>query len=109
MLVFIVLVVSLIIIAKRAKTRFGMLFVAGVASVIAVQTILNIAVVTGSIPPTGLPLPFISAGSTSLIVFMSAIGLCLNISKQSKISNIGEVTVIENKKLNKFFKKVRVK
>ena len=108
-LVFIVLVVSLIIIAKRAKTRFGMLFVAGVASVIAVQTILNIAVVTGSIPPTGLPLPFISAGSTSLIVFMSAIGLCLNISKQSKISNIGEVTVIENKKLNKFFKKVRVK
>ena len=104
-LVFIVLVVSLIIIAKRAKTRFGMLFVAGVASVIAVQTILNIAVVTGSIPPTGLPLPFISAGSTSLIVFMSAIGLCLNISKKSKTSNIGEVTVIENKKLNKFFKK----
>ncbi len=108
-LVFIVLVVSLIIIAKRAKTRFGMLFVAGVASVIAVQTILNIAVVTGSIPPTGLPLPFISAGSTSLIVFMSAIGLCLNISKKSKTSNIGEVTVIENKKLNKFYRKVRVK
>ena len=108
-LVFIVLVVSLIIIAKRAKTRFGMLFVAGVASVIAVQTILNIAVVTGSIPPTGLPLPFISAGSTSLIVFMSAIGLCLNISKKSKTSNIGEVTVIENKKLNKFFRRLRVK
>ncbi len=108
-LVFIVLVACLIIIARRAKTRFGMLLVAGVASVIAVQTILNIAVVTGSIPPTGLPLPFISAGSTSLIVFMSAIGLCLNISKQSKISNIGEVTVIENKKLNKFFRKVRVK
>ena len=108
-LVFIVLVVSLIIIAKRAKTRFGMLFVAGVASVIAVQTILNIAVVTGAIPPTGLPLPFISAGSTSLIVFMSAIGLCLNISKKSKTSNIGEVTVIENKKLNKFYRRLRVK
>ena len=108
-LVFVVLVACLIIIARRAKTRFGMLFVAGVASVIAVQTILNIAVVTGSIPPTGLPLPFISAGSTSLIVFMSAIGLCLNISKKSKTSNIGEVTVIENKKLNKFYRKVRVK
>ena len=108
-LVFVVLVACLIIIARRAKTRFGMLFVAGVASVIAVQTILNIAVVTGSIPPTGLPLPFISAGSTSLIVFMSAIGLCLNISKQSKISNIGEVTVIENKKLNKFYRGLRVK
>ena len=37
----------------------------------------------GMIPPTGLPLPFISAGSTSLIVFMSAIGICLNVAKQS--------------------------
>lgn len=38
----------------------------------------------GSIPPTGLPLPFISAGSTSLMVFMSAIGVCLNVARQSK-------------------------
>lgn len=89
MLVFVALIVALIIIARRAKTRYSMLLVAGVASVIAVQTILNIAVVTGSIPPTGLPLPFISAGSTSLIVFMSAVGLCLNVAKQSKSSNLG--------------------
>ncbi|MBO7526983.1 MAG: FtsW/RodA/SpoVE family cell cycle protein [Clostridia bacterium] len=40
---------------------------------------------SGSIPPTGVPLPFISAGSTSLVVFMSAIGVVLNINKQSKI------------------------
>ncbi|MBO7527852.1 MAG: FtsW/RodA/SpoVE family cell cycle protein [Clostridia bacterium] len=40
---------------------------------------------SGSIPPTGLPLPFISAGLTSLVVFMSAIGVVLNVSKQSKI------------------------
>ncbi|MBO7526975.1 MAG: FtsW/RodA/SpoVE family cell cycle protein [Clostridia bacterium] len=39
---------------------------------------------TGSIPPTGVPLPFISAGSTSLVVFMSAIGEVLNINKQIK-------------------------
>ena len=39
---------------------------------------------TGSIPPTGLPLPFISAGSTSLLVFMSAIGVVLNVDKQHK-------------------------
>lgn len=38
----------------------------------------------GMIPPTGLPLPFISAGSTSIIVFMSAVGVCLNINKNSK-------------------------
>lgn len=71
-------------IALNAKDRFGCLLASGVAIVIAVQTILNIAVVTGSIPPTGLPLPFISSGSTSLVVFMSAIGVVLNINKQSK-------------------------
>lgn len=43
---------------------------------------------TGSIPPTGLPLPFISAGSTGLLVFMSAIGVVLNIDLQSRKSKI---------------------
>ena len=43
---------------------------------------------TGSIPPTGLPLPFISAGSTSLIVFMGAIGVLLGIDKRSRTANI---------------------
>ena len=42
---------------------------------------------TGSIPSTGLPLPFISAGSTSLMVFMSSIGICLNVARQNKKSN----------------------
>jgi len=55
---------------------------------IAIQAFLNIAVVTGSIPPTGLPLPFISAGSTSLLVFMSAIGVVLNVDRQSRINKI---------------------
>lgn len=82
--VYIALIFALIKIALNAKDRFGAMLASGVAFVIAVQTLLNIAVVTGSIPPTGLPLPFISAGSTSLVVFMSAIGILLNISKQSK-------------------------
>lgn len=43
---------------------------------------------TGSIPPTGLPLPFISAGSTSLLVFMSAIGVVLNIDKKNSKNSI---------------------
>ena len=81
---FAVLVCFLIKISLNAPDRFGALLSAGVAFIIAVQTILNIAVVTGSIPPTGLPLPFISAGSTSLVVFMSAVGVVLNISKRSK-------------------------
>ncbi|MBQ7466484.1 MAG: putative lipid II flippase FtsW [Clostridia bacterium] len=71
--------------AKNATTRFGCYLSTGITTIIATQLLINIAVVTGSIPPTGLPLPFISAGSTSLVVFMSAIGVVLNISKQSKI------------------------
>ena len=56
---------------------------------IGVQVLINIAVVSGSIPPTGVPLPFISSGGTALVVFMFAIGVLLNISKQNnKIMNI---------------------
>ncbi|MCL2675837.1 MAG: FtsW/RodA/SpoVE family cell cycle protein, partial [Firmicutes bacterium] len=47
------------------------------------QVLINIAVVTGSIPPTGLPLPFISAGGSSLIVFCAAVGLLQSISMRS--------------------------
>ena len=82
--VFAVLIFLLISIAKNAKDRFGALLTLGVASVIAIQVILNVCVVSGLIPPTGLPLPFISAGSTSIIVFMSAIGVVLNVDRQSR-------------------------
>lgn len=71
-------------IGLNAKDRFGCLLTCGIGIVIAVQTLLNIAVVTGSIPPTGLPLPFISSGGTSVAVFMGAIGVALNVEKQSK-------------------------
>jgi cell division protein FtsW len=84
MLTYVFLIFMLIKISLNARDRFGSLLSAGVAFVIGVQTILNIAVVSGSIPPTGLPLPFISAGSTSLLVFMSAIGVVLNVDRQSR-------------------------
>ncbi len=85
LLVFAALIYLLISVARNAKDRFGALLVLGVASVIAIQVILNVCVVSGLIPPTGLPLPFISAGSTSLIVFMAAVGLCLNVARQSRV------------------------
>ena len=85
-LTFATLVLLLVSIAKNARDRFGSLLVLGVASVISIQVIINLCVVSGMIPPTGLPLPFISAGSTSIIVFMSAIGVCLNVARRkSKI------------------------
>ncbi len=83
-LVFAVLIFLLVKVAKNSRDRFGALLALGVSSVIAIQVIINLCVVTGMIPPTGLPLPFISAGSTSIIVFMSAVGVCLNINKNSK-------------------------
>lgn len=83
-LVFAVLIFLLVKVAKNSRDRFGALLALGIASVIAIQVIINLCVVTGMIPPTGLPLPFISAGSTSIIVFMSAVGVCLNVDKNSR-------------------------
>ena len=86
--VYIVVIFCGLKIASQAKTRFSCYLTTGIIALIAIQTLLNIAVVTGSIPPTGLPLPFISAGSTSLLVFMSAIGVVLNVDRQSRKNKI---------------------
>ena len=69
---------------RQCSDFFGRYLCYGIATVIMVQTSLNFAVATGSIPPTGLPLPFISFGGTSLLVFMMAIGVVLNVDKQNK-------------------------
>ena len=69
-------------IALKAKDTYGTLLAVGITSVIAVQCIINIAVVTGSMPVTGVPLPFISYGGTSLVINMTAMGILLNISRQ---------------------------
>ena len=87
-IIYVIVIFAGLKIASRAKTRFLCYLTTGIVSLIAIQTLLNIAVVTGSIPPTGLPLPFISAGSTSLLVFMSAIGVVLNVHRQSRKSRI---------------------
>ena len=87
--VFGVLVYFLIKIGLNAKDRFGCLLSCGVGILIAVQTLLNVAVVTGSIPPTGLPLPFISSGGTSVAVFMAGVGIALNVHIQSKREKVG--------------------
>lgn len=94
-LVFGIVIARGIIIAMKAPTRFGCYLASGITTIIAVQLVVNIAVVTGSIPPTGLPLPFISAGSTSLVMFMSAIGVLLNIDKQSYLLGIKKLNFQE--------------
>ncbi|WP_315114435.1 stage V sporulation protein E [uncultured Clostridium sp.] len=79
---FILLVWRGIVTAVKAKDTYGTLLAMGITSVIAVQALINIAVVTGSIPVTGVPLPFISYGGSSLLVNMTAMGILLNISRQ---------------------------
>lgn len=100
MAIFLVIVIRGMKISLNAPTRFGTYLASGIVSVIAVQMLVNIAVVSGSIPPTGVPLPFISAGSTSLVVFMSAIGILLNIDKQTHTSSLLKPKIGEGKFLN---------
>ncbi|MDR2266994.1 MAG: putative lipid II flippase FtsW [Christensenellaceae bacterium] len=82
LLIFSVYIASGIAIAIKSDERFKSLLALGIVSVVSVQTILNVAVVTGSIPPTGLPLPFISAGGSSLIVFLIATGVLISIDTE---------------------------
>lgn len=68
-------------IALRCEDRFGCLLAAGIVSLISVQAFINMGVVVGVLPTTGLPLPFFSAGGTSLSITMAAVGIVLNISR----------------------------
>lgn len=81
-LLFILFVWKGIKVAITAKDNYGTLLAIGITSIIAVQAIINIAVVTGSMPVTGVPMPFISYGGTSLVINMIAMGILLNISRQ---------------------------
>lgn len=70
--------------AARCKDMFGFLTASGITAVYAIQVVINALVVSGSIPPTGLPLPLISSGNTSLIITMAAMGVLYNISRGGK-------------------------
>ncbi len=70
--------------AAKAEDFYSFLMAAGITLVYGIQTIINALVVSGSIPPTGLPLPLISSGNTSLIITMSSMGLLYSISAQKK-------------------------
>ncbi|NLY96615.1 MAG: putative lipid II flippase FtsW [Clostridiaceae bacterium] len=71
-------------IALYAPDRYGSLIAVGITSLIGVQCILNIAVVTASVPATGVALPLFSYGGTALVLFLAEIGILLNISKYAK-------------------------
>jgi len=68
-------------IARRTRDTFGAMVAAGISATISWQALLNIGVVTGSIPSTGVPLPFISAGGSSLVFLLVSVGILLNIAQ----------------------------
>ena len=84
-LMFILLLWRMMIIANNAPDLFGALLVVGVMGHIAIQVILNIAVVTNTIPNTGISLPFISYGGTSVLFLMAEIGIVLNVAKRIQL------------------------
>lgn len=73
-------------ISLLCKNRFGALLAAGISIVFGMQVVINIGVVTGLMPTTGQALPFISAGGTSLLIFLAAMGILLNISRDLDVA-----------------------
>ena len=72
--------------AVRAPDRFGTLVAAGITAWIAGQALLNMGAVTGLLPVTGVPLPFVSFGGSSLVIALGAVGILLNVSRQARPS-----------------------
>lgn len=72
--------------ARRAPDRFGMLLAAGVTIWISVQALVNVGAVAAALPITGVPLPLVSFGGTSLVMTMAAIGILTNVASRARIS-----------------------
>ncbi len=81
MCIFLIIAFRGVKIAREASDRFSCYLAVGITSVTMVQALLNMAVVCGAIPPTGLPLPFMSAGGSSLVAYLGAVGILLSISR----------------------------
>lgn len=84
LVLFTIFAIRGILIAINAQDLYGSLIAMGITSLIIVQAILNIAVVTNTIPNTGISLPFLSYGGSSVIILLSCVGILLNISRSSK-------------------------
>ncbi len=78
---FVALMIAGYRVATQCRDKFGCLLAAGITSSITVQAFLNMGVVVGLLPTTGLPLPFFSAGGTSVSITMAAVGILMNISR----------------------------
>jgi len=101
---YLILLFAGILIAKKAKDRFGQLLAFGIAISIVTNAFVNIGVTIGLLPTTGLPLPFISYGGTSLLFLCVGIGILINIA----LSNQQKQNSVENNSTNKSLSTVNV-
>ncbi|NLY46438.1 MAG: putative lipid II flippase FtsW [Tissierella sp.] len=85
MLLLLIVIWRGIVIALKVEDTFGCFLATGIIALIAIQSLIHIAVVTSSIPTTGITLPFVSYGGTSLVMNMAAIGVLLNISRHANL------------------------
>lgn len=86
--IFALLVWRGFVIASRCPDRFGALVAAGLSAQVGIQTLLNIAVVTNTVPNTGISLPFFSYGGTSLVMLLGEMGVILSISRTAAIEKV---------------------
>ena len=84
---FIMLAMRGLKIAKKAPDEFGKLVAVGITTWIVAQAFINISANIALVPLTGIPLPFVSYGGTSLMFLLASVGILLNISKQANIAN----------------------
>ena len=84
------IVIECILMARKAKDLAGRLICCGMASLVGFQAFINICVATGLMPNTGLTLPFVSYGLTSLVSLFIGIGFVLNVSLQPKKYGMGD-------------------
>ena len=89
MLLFAALILRGYWIALHARNRFGSVLAVGVTTLVAMQTFLNIGVVTGLLPTTGISLPFFSYGGTALMIQLAEMGIVLSVSRQMKPTRAG--------------------
>ncbi|MGB5288972.1 MAG: putative peptidoglycan glycosyltransferase FtsW [Ignavibacteriaceae bacterium] len=100
LLAYLILFVAGILVAKKAKDRFGQLLAFGITISIVFYAFVNVAVTTGVLPTTGLPLPFISYGGTSMIFLCISVGILINIAFTNHMRDNGVLYVKDDNKLD---------
>ena len=88
--------------ARQADDFFSFLMASGITLVYGIQTVINALVVSGSIPPTGLPLPLVSSGNTSLIITMASMGILYSISRGGKAERKAARELLDTKRRHTF-------